>query len=150
MAPVNEALRGTAYPVPDHVPTLRQACHDEEGLLSQLVQGETKKAQDVLQDPITLHLIIGRVRHWLLPSSMQAFPHSPSEVVTTKLQTHLALHGHDEDGGGAIADYQLVQILGIGNDDVYRGVTPCRGLRRPERARAVTRLGIPDAHRAVA
>ncbi len=102
-----------------------------------------------VQDPIALPLIIVRVLHCLLPSCMQAFLHSPSEATPRKVQTHLALHGHQEDGGGAIADYQLVQILRVGNDDVYRGVTPCRGLRRPERARAVTGLGIPDAHSAV-
>lgn len=36
---------------------------------------------------------------------------------------YLALHRHDEDRGRAIADYKLVQVLRIGDDDVDGGIS---------------------------
>ena len=58
--------------------------------------------------------------------------------VQSLFQTCLALHGHDEDRGRAIADDQLVQILRIGNDNIYGWISACGGLRRSEGARTVT------------
>lgn len=62
---------------------------------------------------------------------------------------HLTLHGHDEDSGRAIADYELIKILGIGDDSIDGGIAASGGLGRSEGACAIAGLGIPYSHCAV-
>lgn len=60
----------------------------------------------------------------------------------------LALHGHDEDGGGAVADDQVVQVVGVEVDGIDCQL-PRAGLWGPEGLHAFTAFPIPHPHRRI-
>lgn len=45
--------------------------------------------------------------------------------------SHLALHGHEEDGAGAVAHQQLVRVLWVEHDCVDSHISRGAGLRGP-------------------
>lgn len=69
--------------------------------------------------------------------------------VLMRESANLALHGHDEDSGRAVADDELIKVLRVGNDSIDGRITAGGGLGRSEGARAITGFGIPHAHGAI-
>ena len=62
---------------------------------------------------------------------------------------YLALHGHDEDGGGSVANDDVVQILGK-QKRVVDCQLPCACLRRPESLNTLATLAVPNPHCGIA
>lgn len=63
---------------------------------------------------------------------------------------YLALQSHHEGCVGAGAHKDVIHILRVGVHAEHGALCACERLRWPERCQAITRLGIPNPHCAVA